>query len=173
MKYMVVYASKTGNTEKVAMKIFEALPGMSKDIQKVEEVCGEAELYFVGFWNDRGTCSGAVMDFLSGLHGKQVALFGTCGMGRSREYFKEVSGRVEALIPEDNIYLGSFLCVGKMPPQVLERYKLMQELEDSPRIRRRIQAYEEAMLHPDAKDLLEAGRFVKEVLMKRSVRERG
>ena len=57
MDYLVVYTSNTGNTEKVAMKIFDSIPGRSKDIQRLEELRdGEADTYFVGFWNDRGTC---------------------------------------------------------------------------------------------------------------------
>ena len=75
MDYLVVYTSNTGNTEKVAMKIFDSIPGRSKDIQRLEELRdGEADTYFVGFWNDRGTCGSRVMEFLSGLHGKKVAL---------------------------------------------------------------------------------------------------
>lgn len=35
MKYLVIYSSRTGNTEKIAMEIFEALPGKSKDIQRM------------------------------------------------------------------------------------------------------------------------------------------
>ena len=89
MDYLVVYSSKTGNTEKVAMAIFNALPGKSKDVQRVEELKGEADTYFVGFWNNRGTCSGEIVELLSGLSGKKVALFGTCGMGGSQEYFEE------------------------------------------------------------------------------------
>lgn len=166
MKYLVVYTSKTGNTEKVAAEIFEALPGMSKDIQRVEEARGTADLYFVGFWNDKGTCSGSIMDFLSSIHGKKVALFGTCGMGGSEEYFKSVLKRVEALIPDDDEFLGSFMCTGKMPPQVLERFKMMQEQQDSPQLRRMIKAYEEGMLHPDEKDLEQARRFAEEILKK-------
>ena len=166
LKYQVVYASRTGNTQKVAAKIFETLPGTSKDIQKVEEAGKEADVYFVGFWNDKGTCSGSIMDYLSDLHGRKVALFGTCGMGGSREYFDQVAHRVEALIPDDNEYLGAFLCCGKMPGQVLERYKMMQEVEDSPRIRKMIQIYEEGMLHPDEADLDRAARFTREVLEK-------
>lgn len=166
MKYLVVYTSKTGNTEKIAAEIFEALPGMSKDIQRVEEVRGNADLYFVGFWNDKGTCSGSIMDFLSSIHGKKVALFGTCGMGGSKEYFKQVSKRVEALIPDDDEFLGSFICTGRMPPQVLERYKMMQERQDSPQLRRMIKAYEEGMLHPDEKDLELAREFVETILEK-------
>ena len=91
--------------KKLRRKIFETLPGTSKDIQKVEEAGKEADVYFVGFWNDKGTCSGSIMDYLSDLHGRKVALFGTCGMGGSREYFDQVAHRVEALIPDDNEYL--------------------------------------------------------------------
>lgn len=167
MKYLVIYSSRTGNTEKIAMEIFGALPGKSKDIQKVEEQSGEADTYFVGFWNDKGICGGEIMEFLEGLHGKQVAIFGTCGMGENREYCRQVSKRVEALIPEDNQYLGSFLCSGKMVPQVLERYRMIQRQKDSLQIRQMIQYCEEAMLHPDSRDLANARAFVKEILKER------
>ena len=152
------------------MEIFEALPGKPKDIQRVEEQKGEADTYFVGFWNDKGICGGEIMEFLEGLHGKQVALFGTCGMGEDPEYCRQVSKRVEALIPEDNRYLGSFLCSGRMVPQVLERYRIMQMRQDSPQIRQMIQSYEEAMLHPDEKDLENARTFAQRIVQEK---ERG
>ena len=142
MDYLVVYTSNTGNTEKVAMKIFDSLPGRSKDIQRLEELRDEeADTYFVGFWNDRGTCG-------------------------SREYFKQVENRVSVFVPEDNEYLGCFLCGGKMMPQVLDRYKQMQAINDSPQIRTMIAAYEEGMLHPDEQDFRDAEAFVEEVLNK-------
>lgn len=167
MDYAVVYSSKTGNTEKIAMAIFETLPGKSKDIQRVEEVGNEeADLYFIGFWNNRGTCSCEIMDFMAGLHGKKIALFGTCGMGDSRKYFDQVANQVSALIPDDDIYLGNFLCAGKMPPQVLEKYKQMQAQEDSPMVRTMINGYEEAMLHPNEDDYRAAREFVKTILIK-------
>lgn len=164
MDYLVVYTSKTGNTEKIAMEIFEALPGKSKDIQRVGELNGEADTYFVGFWNNRGTCSVEIMNFLSELHGKRVALFGTCGMGGSREYFDRVSNQVEAFVPDDCEFLGSFLCAGKMPTQILEKYKQMQKVQNTPQIRMMIQAYEEGMLHPNEKDFANARAFVERVL---------
>lgn len=165
MEYLVIYTSNTGNTQKVAMKIFDAIPGRSKDIEQLEEYRGEeADTYFVGFWNDRGTCGSAVMDFLSGLHGKKVALFGTCGMSGDKEYFKQVESRVSVFIPEDNEYLGCFLCGGKMMPQILEKYRQMQAINDSPQIRAMIAAYDEGMLHPDEKDFEDAKKFVERVL---------
>ena len=167
MEYLVIYTSNTGNTQKVAMKIFDAIPGRSKDIERLEEYHGEeADTYFVGFWNDRGTCGSAVMDFLSGIHGKKVALFGTCGMSGDKEYFKQVESRVSVFIPEDNEYLGCFLCGGKMMPQILEKYRQMQAINDSPQIRAMIAAYDEGMLHPDEKDFEDAKKFVERVLRK-------
>lgn len=167
MDYAVIYTSKTGNTQKIAMQIFEALPGNSKDIQRVEEVSGEmADMYFIGFWNDRGTCSCQIMEFLAELHGKRVALFGTCGMGESQAYFDRIANQVAALIPDDNEYIGHFLCAGKMPPQVLEKYKMLQQLDNSQMIRSMISGFEQAMLHPDEEDCRNAKKFVQRILDK-------
>lgn len=165
MDYLVVYASKTGNTQKIAMEIFESIPGKSKDIQSIEEYTGdEAETYFVGFWNNRGTCSGEIMEFLSGLDGKRVALFGTCGLGGNKEYFRMVANQVAAFIPESCEYLGNFMCAGRMPPHILEKYQAMQKLQDNAQIRSMIQGYEQAMLHPDETDVLAARAFASDIL---------
>lgn len=165
MDYLVVYTSNTGNTQKVAMEIFDAIPGRSKDIVKLEEMREErADTYFVGFWNDRGTCGSQVMDFLSALSGKRVALFGTSGMSDNKEYFKEVENRVSVFLGDDNEYLGCFLCGGRMMPQILEKYKQMQAVNNSPQIRAMISAYEKGMLHPDECDFRNARTFVERVL---------
>ncbi len=164
MEYLVVYSSRTGNTEKLAMEIFEALPGKSKDVQKVEEHRGEADTYFVGFWNYKGICSEDILNFLEGLHGKNIALFGTCGMGQDRKYCRQVARRMEALIPEDNRYLGAFLCSGKVSPHVLEKYRSMEGAMGRFWLREMTQAYQEAMLHPDERDLKNARLFVQEIV---------
>lgn len=174
MDYIVIYSSKTGNTQKIAMEIFESLPGKSKDIQKIEEYTeAEADLYFIGFWNNRGTCSREIMDLLGSLHGKQIALFGTCGMGRDQDYYDRVANQVAAFIPDDSVYLGSFLCPGKMPAGVLEKYRQMQSIADSQQIRAMIHNYEEAMLHPDESDLNQAKDFAEKILQKRRNLEYG
>lgn len=167
MDYLVTYASNTGNTQKVAMEIFEALPGKSKDIISLEEFRGqEADTYFAGFWNNRGTCPSEVIDFLSSLHGKRVALFGTCAIADNEEYYRQVEKRVSVFVPDDNEYLGCFMCAGRMGAKVLERYRQMQALEDTPRIRAMIAAFEKAMLHPDEQDFKHAREFVKQALEK-------
>lgn len=164
MKYMVVYDSRTGNTEKVAMRIFETLPGQSKDIQKAAVASGEAEIYFVGFWNFKGACSMEIMELLSNLHGKKIALFGTCGSAGNERYYSQVVSRVAAFIPEDNRYLGGFLCMGRMPLEALQRYQKLQQYHDTLQVRTLIQMYEKAMLHPDQQDLNNAAAFTRKVI---------
>ena len=77
MQTIVIYSSQTGNTRKLATQIFAAIPGDSKDLKNIDEYREkDAELYFVGFWVDRGDCDEKTVELLSGLHGKKIALFG-------------------------------------------------------------------------------------------------
>lgn len=90
MKTQVLYKSRTGNTEKLAKAIFETIPGKNKDIAPFlgQTDYNMGDLYFIGFWTDRGSASMDVLDYLGSLQGKRIALFGTCGMGQSPEYYK-------------------------------------------------------------------------------------
>ena len=125
LDYLVVYDSETGNTKKIATEIFASLPGMSKDLINLHERTDfpEAKIYFVGFCVHRGTCRLEIGNFLSGLSDKSVALFGTCGAGNSPEYYKEIASSVRIWLEDDNHYLGSFICQGKMPLAVRQKYE--------------------------------------------------
>ena len=128
LDYLVLYQSESGNTKKIAASIFSRLPGNSKDLIDIDtdKTIPEANVYFIGFCVHRGSCSMEVSDFLSDLSGKQIALFGTCGMGDSPEYYKDIAGRVSAWIEADNDYLGYFICQGKMPQKVRMKYESMR-----------------------------------------------
>lgn len=112
MGVQIVYTSRTGNTEKLAEAVFAAVPVKEKNVKRIEERTerDDGEMYLVGFWTDRGTASSEILDLLGNLHGKKVALFGTCGMGNVPEYYDRILNGVAAFIPEDCEYLGGFLC---------------------------------------------------------------
>ena len=167
MNYSVVYTSKTGNTRKVAKAIFDNLPGENKEIQELSNYTDpeQSETWFVGFWINRGTSSIEMANFLSKLHGKNVALFATCGMGASKAYYSRLEAQMRALLPEDNICLGCYLCQGKMPIQVRKRYEAEQaEHPEDARYSMMIRNFDEAMLHPDAHDLEAAAAFARKTL---------
>lgn len=166
MQAMVIYSSQTGNTQKIATAIFAAIPGESKDMQRIEEYTGkDAEIFFVGFWTDRGNCDAQIANLLAGLHGKRIALFGTCGAQRDEAYYEQIIREVKAWIPPDNEYAGAFMCQGKMLMQVRKRYEAMlTDGSNDPHILRMIRNFDEALLHPDRKDEQEAAAFALEVM---------
>lgn len=162
MKAAVVFESRTGNTSLLANAIASAL-GESCVVCSALVGDGavkrldEAETVFVGFWTDRGTCSPTLMDFLDTLSGKDVFLFGTAGFGGQSEYFDGILDKVAACIPEGNNLLGTYMCQGKMPHAVRERYADMLEdleaQEDAARIEAMIANWDRAADHPDEEDL--------------------
>ena len=173
MKAAVVFESRTGNTGLLANTIASALgdscvlctalvgEGPTRSI-------GDADTVFVGFWTDRGTCSPALMDFLETLSGKDVFLFGTAGFGGNQEYFDEVLGKVSAYIPDETRLIGSYMCQGKMPHAVRERYEsMLSEMEideEIARINAMIDNWDHAACHPDENDLETLSKMVAALL---------
>ena len=102
--------SRTGNTEKIAQAIFSAIPGKNKDIARFagQTDYDMGDIYFIGFWTDRGSASVEVLDYLGSLQGKKIALFGTCGMGESIEYYRKIEERIKVFIEDGNQYMGCF-----------------------------------------------------------------
>ena len=78
--YTVVYNSLTGNTKLLADTIREVLPCDNDN----------NDIFFVGFWTDKGTADSKTIEYLKGLRDKKIFLFGTCGFGGSEAYFDRI-----------------------------------------------------------------------------------
>ena len=116
MKTQVLYKSRTGNTEKLAKAIFEAVPGQCKDIAPLE---GQTDY--------------------------------------------EIEENIRVFIEDDNEYLGAYICQGKMPISVREKYLSMKTPENTKMINAMLRNFDMAMLHPDTQDLEGAKAFVQKV----------
>lgn len=75
----------------------------------------DADVIFAGFWTDKGTCAQDMAGFLPLCGGKKVALFGTAGFGGDPDYFNMLLENVKKLLPSDAVYLGGWMCQGRMP----------------------------------------------------------
>lgn len=125
----------------------------------------EADVVFVGFWCDKGSCSPAVQHFLQGLVGKRVFLFGTCGFGESDEYFEQILDRVRAYLPADAQYIGGAMCQGKMGMGVKRRYEGMLEKDpENAQARMLIDNWNKAQSHPNKDDVSRIAAAAKEAL---------
>ena len=125
----------------------------------------EADVVFVGFWCDKGSCSTAVQHFLQGLAGKRVFLFGTCGFGESDEYFAQILDRVRAYLPVDAQYIGGAMCQGKMGMGVKRRYEGMLEKDpENAQALMLIDNWDKAQSHPNEDDVSRIAAAAKEAL---------
>lgn len=125
----------------------------------------EADVVFVGFWCDKGSCSPAVQHFLQGLAGKRVFLFGTCGFGESDEYFAQILDRVRTYLPADAQHIGGAMCQGKMGMGVKRRYEGMLEKDpENAQARMLIDNWNKAQSHPNEDDVSRIAAAAKEAL---------
>lgn len=156
MTYSIVYSSKTGNTKMLADALHQALPADdclyfgAPDAQALA-----AERIYIGFWTDKGTCDAETAAFLAQLTQQEIFLFGTCGFGGGVAYFEQILARVRDLQPESVQLVGSYLCPGKMPQSVRDRYVRIAEEEPAKRshMQKMIFNFDCALSHPDANDL--------------------
>ena len=153
MKYAIVYSSKTGNTAALADRLHDILPHEHcvyfGDTSHYSPELG-ADLIFAGFWTDKGSCDESIAQFLKALTNQKVFLFGTAGFGGSPEYFEQILKRVSENLGENTQLVGSYMCQGKMPQAVRDRYEAMEE---SPRRTAMLQNFDQAVSHPDQQDL--------------------
>ena len=84
----------------------------------------------------------------------KIFLFGTAGFGGSDAYFEKILGQVKQSIDASNTVIGEYMCQGKMPQSVRERYVKMKENPEHPaNLDLLIQNFDRALSHPDSEDL--------------------
>ena len=154
-RYSIIFSSLTGNTKKLAETIRAVLPAEDCDYFGAPET---AELYsemlYVGFWTDKGNADCAALGLLSKLRGKKVFLFGTAGFGGSAAYFEKILDHVKQSVDPSNTVVGEYMCQGKMPQSVRDRYMKMKAQPEHPaNIDALIENFDRALSHPDEDDL--------------------
>ena len=163
MNYAIVCTSKTGNTKQLADVIQSSLPEekvIYAGIPQAEAL--QADRIYVGFWTDKGTCCTEIKDFLKLAKDKEIFLFGTCGFGGSEAYFQKVLTAVKKNIDASNTIVGTYMCQGKMPQSVRERYVKMKENPEHPaNLDMLIANFDCALSHPDMDDLEKLKKIIK------------
>ena len=153
--YSIVFSSLTGNTKKLADVIHETLPKNECDyFGAIEAQVPQSKLLYVGFWTEKGNADHKTLELLSKLKNKKIFLFGTAGFGGSDVYFQKILGQIRQSIDSSNVIVGEYMCQGKMPPSVRERYMKMKVQPEHPEnIDALIENFDRALSHPDGNDL--------------------
>ena len=149
MSYAIVFSSKTGNTALLAQTLQEQLP--------------QADCCYFGAPDAAALAADTLyVGFLQQLHGKRVFLFGTAGFGGSAPYFEKILAATRKALDGSNTVIGSFMCQGKMPVSVRQRYEAMKAKPlHIPNLDALIENFDKALSHPDAADLEQLKKAVK------------
>ena len=155
MSYAIVFSSKTGNTKLLADTLHACLPQENCCYFGTPDPAAlEADELYVGFWTDKGTADEATTTLLKSLRNKKIFLFGTAGFGGSEEYYQKVLHNVRENIDPSNQIVGEYMCQGKMPMAMRERYvKMKEDPNHKPNLDMLIENFDRALSHPDKADL--------------------
>lgn len=164
MKIAIIYDSLTGNTALLAKHIASLCKkedlvyiGKPRDI--------EADLYFIGSWTDKGNCSDSIKQYIQTLHNKKIVYFSTCGFGGYQEYFDQLKQRFIQLVDSSNTIIDCFICQGKMPENVKQRYlSLLDKDPTNQQLQFALTNYEQALSHPNKQDLDDLERLVNKII---------
>jgi flavodoxin len=164
MKTLLVYSSRTGNTETVARAVFETLPE-PREIHAVAEAPPAEGYDFVvlGFWVDKGRPDEQAARYMATVRGKVVGLFGTLGAAPDSEHGLECVRRATEMAAGANRVLGTFLCRGRIAPEVVAAME-RHASDIHPMTPERIARIREAEGHPDETDLRNAREFFRNLL---------
>lgn len=125
MKGIIIYSSKTGNTKRMAKKIYEVLKDKYQmeitDIIDSPDVEGY-DFVLLGGWIDRGTLEGKALKYLAQIKNKDLGLFATLGAMPDSEHGKKVICNLKDLL-KDRESLGQYICPGQVDPKMIEKLK--------------------------------------------------
>lgn len=154
-RYSIIFNSRTGNTKQLAETLREVLPQEECDYFGGSEAAEiVSQLLYIGFWTDKGNADDATLRLLQKLKNKKIFLFGTAGFGGSEIYFQKIIDNIKQSVDASNIVVGEYMCQGKMPQAVRERYMKMKEQQESPaNIDALIANFDRALSHPNEEDL--------------------
>lgn len=126
MKSLVVYSSKSGNTQKLAESVYAYLPG-EKVLIPIEEnpKNGGYDLIVVGFWLQGGKPDPTASKYLADLEGQATLfLLATHGAATDSEHARKGMVAARELASSSRI-LGTFHCQGEVKPAFLAKAQAM------------------------------------------------
>lgn len=161
MKALVTYYSETGNTEKLACAIYEAIT-IEKELKPIKDAQNIKgyDIIFCGFPVHAHSVPGKALSFFRGLsQGQKIAFFSTHGSLRGGQLPKQAFEHAIGLASKGKV-LGHFGCQGKVSP------KLIDALSTKPEHRAWVDEALSAEGHPDEHDLADVKKFTAEMLAK-------
>lgn len=167
VKGLIIYSSKTGNTKRMAEKIYEVLKDEHqmtiKDIRDAPEV-EQFDFILLGAWIDRGTLETKTLKFLKTIENKKLGLFATLGAMPDSEHGRKVIKNLENLLI-DRDSLGQYICPGLVDPKMIEKLRGITGLVVPKKIKEKMIETSLASREASEEELEEAANYFYEKLI--------
>jgi flavodoxin len=163
MKTLITYFSQTGNTEKLARAMHDAIHGERaimplKEVQAVDEY----DVIFCGFPVQSHCVPGPVAEFIKSIpSGKKLALFTTHGSLRGGQLAVAAIEQAVSLALKTRV-IGTFGCRGKVNDKVID------SLMKNPEHKAWAMEAQSAASHPDEADIEDGREFARDMMAKAS-----
>lgn len=166
MKTLVVYSSRTGNTEKLARAIAGAL-GPDCTLSRAEDAPPPEKFDFIafGFGVYRGWPDGELRSYMLRAKPRYAGIFLTLGAYPDSEHAQVCLARAEGMLPASKV-LAKLACHGAYAPDMVERMKARPAGSVHGWDEERATRVAAAAGHPDADDLSRAQQLFKAALAK-------
>lgn len=169
MKILITYLSQTGNTEKVARAMADALKkGHDVVMKKIEELQKDGlsgyDLVFIGSPCHAGDLAGPVKELLSaipaGLKARVAGFLTHAATVYNKQDFEKCRESFESILSEKKLSLADFFdCQGFLNPAIHDYVKEMKKIGDDEWKSR----MEQLTGHPDEEDLKNAAVFARRI----------
>lgn len=162
MKTYFIYSTLTGNTEKLAKAVHSEISPES-EIYNLENIPysieNEEGVFFVFYWNDKGTADTLSQDFMRKLKNKKVIPMGTLGTYDDGPAAARMKERIREILKEgNNEVLSDFCCRGKIDPTRTLRRLQLPEGDKKRLTREDTIRHLTSHFHPNEEDFINAVR---------------
>lgn len=163
---LIVYDSKTGNTEKVAQALAEGA-GDRCVLSKVEDAPAYENFAVIaaGFWVDKGAPNAKMKKYLGSLHGKKIVLFQTLGADPASDHAVSALVNAGVCLNNDCKVLGTLSVQGAIDPALIAMMRKMPAGGAHGANAASEARWAAAASHPDADDLARARAFMQNFLV--------
>ena len=163
---LIVYDSKTGNTEKVAKAMAE-VAGERCVLSKVQDAPSSEEfpLIAAGYWVDKGEPNDSMKKYLSTLKNKKLLLFQTLGAEATGAHALSTLANTGILLDHSCKVMSALSIRGAIDPNLITMMRKMPPgTPHAPTVESEAR-WLAASSHPDADDLAQARKFMADFLV--------
>lgn len=153
MRNLVIYASKTGNTKKVATAIANNLGYELISVDEIENLNGVNNIIF-GFYIDKGDMSDNAKRVALMIKNRKIGLFMTLGASANSDHAKECFSKAKDEFIKNGCEIGGeFFCQGAIDPELIAWMRANLGDKITPQ---KEKGWKNAASHPDKEDLKNA-----------------